>query len=978
MKFRYRFSLFLSVCILAIAPLALAQTSGEIRGQVKDSTGAVLPGVSVEAKSPALQGTKTAVSGADGTYRISLLPPGEYSVTFSISGFGAVSRKTAVQLDKTVVVDSTLSLSTTAEVTVSGAAPVIDATSSGTGANFTSEFVRTLPVGRGFQAIAIKAPGVIQGFGSDSGNINVQGSTGAENSFIIDGVDTTEIQYGRQGKAAPSEFIQEVEVKVGGFQAEYGHAQGGVLNAITKSGGNAFHGDGFGYYSGRANDATGSNIWAAEDKHLPEKSDSLGTNRAQTDVIRNTLRADFGADLGGFFVKDRIWFFGAYDRVHEGGKNFLNNPTGNGTIAGSAGPGTGTLTGATTARIVNQDLYAGKLTFRVTEGISLVGSVFGDPSSTGPNLVTPISGADPGTYQGTLDQGGLDYTGRLSGVVGSNFLFELQGAKHKEKNVQTPANTADVRFRYVTPSGIPGTGGYGFYRTQEFWRNYFRGNVSYYANLLGTHEFKGGGDYAQVNSDSKRVYTGPAGHKEDLFVYRFVEGTFYQHEYNSSGLRNADGSPVEVDIAPGGTLSRSNNTGVYFQDKWQILPTLTLNLGLRWEDQKVKDIANLTQIHINDEWMPRVGFAWDFLGNGRSRLYGNYARFYETMPSDINIRAYGLEITTAVYNKSISSDVGDASVCGVKYTPIGGTTANTTLCAAGRQNSIKTGGSFGEPTQPGIKGQYSDGITFGVQYEPFQDLSVGIEANYRSLGRVIEDGGALNSAGDLEYFIFNPGTTFKSPVTGDTVGLDFVDVAPRRFYRALQLTAQKRFSNQLQFIASYVYSKLEGNYDGVFQTSTTQLDPNINSAYDYRVFLDNARGYLSNDRRHTVKLDGSYVTPFKLTVGLSAFYFTGTPLNQYGYYNDYRNYELYLVQRGSVGRTPDIYDADLHLGYTIPMGPAEFNVGADVFNLLNQQRVLAQDQRYNLSEGGALNPNYLRPVSFTGRRSLRVFGRVSF
>ncbi len=978
MKFRNRFTLLLAVGLLAVAPLILAQTTGEIRGQVKDSTGAVLPGVSVEVKSPALQGAKTAITGPDGSYRVSLLPPGEYTVTFSLAGFGPVRKNVAVQLDKTVVVEGTLSLSTTAEVTVSGAAPVIDATSSSTGANFTSEFVKTLPVGRGFQAIATKAPGVIQGFGSDSTNFNVQGSTGAENSFIIDGVDTTEIQYGRQGKAAPSEFIQEVEVKVGGYQAEYGHAQGGVLNAITKSGGNAFHGDAFGYYQGRANDADGSNIWVAEDKHLQNKADSLTTTRAQTDPIRNTLRADFGADIGGYFWPDRVWFFGAYDRVHEGGKNFLNDPVGNGTINGSAGPGTGKLTGATTARILNQDLYAGKVTFRLTEGLSLVGSVFGDPSSLGPNLGTPNPGSDPGTYQGTQDQGGLDYTGRLSGVVGSSFLFELQGAKHKEKTIQTPANDVDRLFLTITPSGQPSTGGLGFHRTQEFWRNYFRGSVSYYASLLGSHEFKGGGDYAQVNSDSKRVYTGPPGNKETVFIYKFVEGTFYQHEYNSNGLRNPDGSPIEVDIAPGGTLSRSNNTGVFFQDKWQILPTLTLNLGLRWEDQKVKDINNATQIHINDEWMPRVGFAWDFIGNGRSRLYGNYARFYETMPSDINIRAYGLEITTAVYNKDPNSDVGDPSVCGPLYTPIGGTPNSSRLCVAGRHNSIKTGGSFGEPTQPGIQGQYSDNISFGVQYEPLQDLSLGVEATYRSLGRVIEDGGALNSAGDLEYFIFNPGSTFISPVTGELVGLDYVDVAPRRFYRALQFTAQKRFSNQLQFIASYVYSKLEGNYDGVFQTSTTQLDPNINSAYDYRVFLDNARGYLSNDRRHTVKLDGSYVTPFRLTLGLSAFYFTGTPLNKYGYYNDYRNYELYLVQRGSVGRTPDIYDADLHLGYSIPMGPAELGLGVDVFNVLNQQRVLAQDQRFDLSEGGAENPNYLRPISFTGRRQLRVFGKVSF
>ena len=995
MKSRLRFIPWLAACLFSAAPALLGQTTGEIRGQVKDATGAVLPGVSVEAKSPALQGTKVAVTGPDGTYRISLVPPGEYTVTFSMSGFGSVSRKTAVQLDKTVVVDGTLSLSTTATVIVSGVAPVIDATSSTTGANFTSEFTKTLPVGRQYQAVALKAPGVIQGFGSDSGNLAFQGSTGAENNFMIDGVDTTEVQYGRQGKQAPAEFIQEVEVKVGGYQAEYGHAQGGVLNAITKSGGNEFHGDAFGYYQGRNDEADGGNIWAAEDKHLQQKADSLTTNRAQTDPIRNTLQADYGVDVGGYFWKDRIWFFGAYDRVHQGGKNFLNNPIGNGTINGSPGPGTGTLTGNTTARELTQDLYAGKLTFRITEGISLVGSVFGDPSTLGPNLVTPNAGSEPGTYQGTTEQGGLDYTGRLSGVVGSNFLFELQAAKHQEKTVQTPANQLDRLFTTVTPAGQPATGGFGFHRDQDFSRNYFRGSVSAYATLLGSHEFKGGGDYAQVSADSKRLYTGPAGNKEWVQIRTFPSATcpgattvgckVYQHEYNSSGQRNAAGDPIEVDIAPGGTVSHSTNTGAFFQDKWQILPTLTLTLGVRWEDQKVKDINNLTQIHINDEWMPRVGFAWDFLGGGRSRLYGSFARFYETMPADINIRAYGLEITTAVYNFDPNSDHGDARACQAPFS-VCRFNPNAVL---GGSSQIKTGGSFGEPTQPGIKGQYSDNISFGVQWEPVHDLSVGVEGIYRSLGRVIEDGGSVNADGDLEYFIFNPGSTFISPTSGALVGGDYVDVPPKRFYRALQFTAQKRFSNRLQFIASYVYSKLEGNYDGVFQTSTTQLDPNINSAYDYRYFLTNARGYLSNDRRHTVKLDGSYITPFRLTAGLSFFYYTGTPLTTMGYSNGYRNYEFYFTPRGSVGRTPDIYDADLHLGYMIPMGPAEFNFGIDIFNILNQQRVLAQDQRGDISQGtqdangnlialGPANPNYLQPISFTGRRQLRVFGKLSF
>ncbi len=964
---------------LASTPV-LAQTTGRIVGVVKDSAaGGGLPGVSVEIKSASLQGVRTTVTAGDGSFRFSILPPGNYTVTFTLAGFAKVEQKAAVQLDKTVVVDATMQLSAREEVVVTGEAPVVDATSSASGANFTSDFVKTLPVGRGFQSVATKTPGVIQGFGADSANFNVYGSTGAENSFVIDGVDTTEVRYGRQGKNITAEFVQEIEVKAGAYQAEYGHAQGGVLNAITKSGGNEFHGDVFGYVTGKPSAADGSNIFQAQDKHLQEKADSFGTTRAQTDPIRNTATNDFGADLGGFAMKDRIWFFGAYDRTYEGRTNYINTAAKSCTqtpCPAGTGPGTGYLTGASLPTVLDTDLYAGKLTVRVADWLSVVGSIFGDPRTTGPNLGTPLAGASPGTYQGTQKNGGIDYSGRLTGVVGSSLLFEGQAARHNEETTPTPANTADRRQIFVVPSGLPRQGGFGFYEAAKYNRNFFKANVSYFATFLGSHEFKAGGDYADVRSEISRQYTGPAGNKEDIYVRQFVEGTVYQHEYNSTGLRNAAGDPIEAD-ANTAPISRTNNFGIFIQDKWQILPNLTLNLGVRYEDQKVKDVFGVTQIHVANEVMPRVGFSWDFLGGGKSRLYGNFARFYETMPTDINIRAYGYEVTTAVYNTDINSDHGDPNVCGAgKWHDAAGNAY--TVCNPGRHSTIKTGGSFGEPTEPGIKGQYSDEVSLGVEFQPVTDLAVGAKYIYRNLGRVIEDGGSVNAAGDLEYFIFNPGDTFISPATGELVGGDYTDVPPRRFYRGVQLTAQKRFNNNLQFIVSYTLSWLKGNYDGVFQTSTTQLDPNINSAYDYRRFLDHAYGYLSNDRRHTLKLDGSYILPFGVQLGLSAYYFTGTPLNRMGYDNDYRNYELFLQDRGTVGRTPDVYDADLHLAYTVPIGPVKALIGVDIFNILNQQRALAQDQRYDLGPGGPQQANYLREVSWTGRRSLRANLRVSF
>ena len=123
---------------------------------------------------------------------------------------------------------------------------------------------------------------------------------GLENSYVIDGVNTTGVEYGAQGKELNYEFIQEIDIKTGGYEAEYGRSTGGIINVITKSGGNDFHGDAFGYYD---------RDWLQADNAHPNES-ALGTSPGYT-------REDFGADLGGYIVKDRLWFFGAYDRVQN-------------------------------------------------------------------------------------------------------------------------------------------------------------------------------------------------------------------------------------------------------------------------------------------------------------------------------------------------------------------------------------------------------------------------------------------------------------------------------------------------------------------------------------------------------------------------------------------------------------------------------------------------------------------------------------
>ena len=409
----------------------------------------------------------------------------------------------------------------------------------------------------------------------------------------------------------------------------------------------------------------------------------------------------------------------------------------------------------------------------------------------------------------------------------------------------------------------------------------------------------------------------------------------------------------------------------------------------------MQDRNHETAFKLDDNWAPRLGFVWDVTKNGKSKLYANFGRFYENIPQDINIRAFGGETVCFCYNFSPNP----ADILGDPTAP--------------RASAVL--GSGTEPVDPNLKGQYIDEAIGGFEYEVAPNLALGAKFTYRKLGRVIED---FLVPSEGSYFIANPseGTLGKELAFYDGVTHAPAPKAERNNY-SFELNARKRFSNNWQFLASYVWTKLEGNYDGLFQNSTGQLDPNINSAYDYADFTVNAQGRLSVERQHQLKFDGSY--EFKgaldgLNVGLSTWYFSGLPENAYGYSFAYANWEYFLAPRGSVGRGPADYDLDLHLSYPIKVGKSRLNVIADIFNLFDRQAIIQADERYNLpSDGGcagipealcngdggllakpnstdpvgqlsnipgnATNPDYLKKgISFSGARSIRLGVRFTF
>jgi hypothetical protein len=920
-----------------------AQTTGGIVGRVTDEAGGVLPGVAVEAKSPALQGSRTAVTDGTGSYRLNLLPPGDYTVTFTGQGFASEAKQgVLVGLDKDATLNVNLRAALTESITVTSAVPVVDTTSAAVGTNLDTRAIETLPTGRNYSAVVQITPGVSSDANADNSSqssIAVYGSTGAENVFYIDGVNTTGAEYGFQGKELNFEFIQAVDVKTGGYEAEFGRSTGGIINVITKSGGNDFHGDVFGYFD---NDS------------LQSHAEPVVSTGGTTAGFR---QQDYGLDVGGRIVKDKLWFFAAYDKVSDKVDSTL-----------PAGP----LAGQVVTSNSDHKLGSGKLTWNLTGSQSVIGTFFQDPrSDTGAiNDAQHSLNGDPLTYDGLRSFGGKDYALRYQGILSADWLLSGQVAQHREENSVGPANAAGdvIQFRSVDNNFFQ-TGGFGLLQTKTFKRDSAGGSVTHY---LSKHEIKLGLEYEKESADVVRRFTG--GQQIDVFSNAVNPGQpVYSHFYWTTPDATVPNAPVsQLTAAPS-----HKNSAAYLQDRWSVLPNLTINYGVRWDRQQIIDAEGIQRIDLKKDFAPRLGFVWDPGGNGHSKVYGSYGRYYEQIPMDLVIRSFSFERQARIFNFSPNSTAPDPAAEG----DIG-------------QTSTIFGGNI-EPADPNLRNQYLNEYLLGYEREVLPDLALGVKAIYRNYGEVIEDFLCPNPVtGELDgtYCIGNPGRGFMRRVFTLDFSQSFPAPAPKRIYKGIELDATKRFSNNWQALASYVYSKLDGNFDGLYAPFTNVgADPNISAAYDYYDFFTNGRdlskitnkGPLSNDHRHQFKLSGIYQTPWKLSIGLSSYYRSGTPLTRYGFSDIYGRYEFFLTERGAEGRTPDDYEADLHLGYPVTVGPATVNFLFDVFNLLNAQRPILLDERWGFQQADnasptPVNPDYLKPVLRTPPRSLRLGVRVSF
>ena len=899
--------------LLLSATGAFAQgTTGSIIGTLTDSSDAVLPGVTVTLTGPNLQGARTDVTDQNGTYRFRNLPPGsDYSVVATLSGFrNAEQQGIRVFLGQEGTVNLTMApAGVTEEVRVTASSPLVDVSQTSTGVNITDELFATLPSARGFQALTTMAPGVTLEMGEHDGRLenspNVAASSAPENNYIIDGLSVTDPRYGTSGANLTMNFIQEVQVLTGGYQAEFGRSTGGVFNVVTKSGGNEFHGNVFNY--DRHQSFTPENVERRKNKELVTFANRIASY-------------DVGGSLGGPIVRDKVWFFGAAGPIRQ--TTYLG-----GSLQAGQAPD---LVQREYDRDAN--VYAGKVTWTPQPAHTLVLSSFGDPTEIQGWLTNP--NADASAAQRLEKTGGHNFSVKYSGVLRSNLLLDANVGSHMQRSTIEPATDLGRRI----PRQIDETlGGYqhgGFQRFQDdnARRDSFGVKLT---NVFGDHEARYGFDVELNKYDADLQET----------WYRFFGPAFGFRTYMQERSYFVQGE---------GTTS---NSAFFAQDSWRVIPNVTLNLGIRYEIQRLdsaNDVAiagaadadactanhecrTVDGLSLTNNWAPRLGVSWDPMGSGRAKIYGFWGRFYEAIPLNINIRAINGEryiITQHVTNSNVTSN---------NFVNANGSPLDINGPWTVRRVTSLT---LTTPLDEDLKSQYEDQLIVGTEYQFAPAWSAGVRFVNRELRRIIEDIGTFTDPTDSThltgYVIANPGLGF--------FGAPFDD--PKRSYNALEFTLTKALQNNWHMTSSFVYARATGNHEGLYMSGYDQLDPNINALYDIPSFLPNADGKLRADKPAQFKLFAAYTFDWGLTLSEGFLISAGIPISAQGpeIVNGYGDGTIFLQPRGSSGRTPTYWNFDFHADYKLPFfgqdNRRSFSVILDVFNLFNNHEVLEVDQDY--------------------------------
>ncbi len=948
--------------VLAVLGLVLAagaamaqETTGAIIGTVTSEDGVTMPGVTVTISDPATGFERTAVTNDGGEYRFAALQPARYSLQAALTGFQTYLREIDVALGRTVTNDFVMGLGAVTDVIeVTGEAALVDVTSTVTGLTVgAAELDGRIPLVHDTQRIALLAPSTTMGDtafnGANDGTydqqlVSVGGSSVGENSYQINGLNITNFRTGVGSSWVPFEFVDEIQVKTGGYEAEFGRSTGGVVNMVTKSGTNMFRG-------------AVSAFFEPESLHEQELNTPYAWNQQE-----ETEYLEGNASIGGPILKDKLFFFGF---MQYRDTDYIVTSAATATHEQGAEP-----------------YYGGKLDWSITPNHRLEGTYLTDRTTIEQDLYGISDGViDYSDYRssGERSRGGENYIGKYTGILSSNFLLAAQYGFNAFDRTDSATGDAYPYAFNATSGTVTRMGNWTNYQRghAEDERKAYRIDADLY---LGNHSFRGGVDQESNWSDNSADYSGG---------YRI---TYY---YNNGRFASLPDDQLIADYRiyqAGGDFDVSSNAA-YVQDSWAVTPNLTFNIGVRWEQYENKNIHDETFIKINDQYAPRLGAIWDPSGDGRSKLFASFGLYHLPIASNTNIRMAGTELYTRTW-LTVEGFNPDGTYIGLGTTPL----QPMDVYSDGSVPDVR------EVTAEDLNPMAQQEIIVGYEQMAGANWSLGARFVAREFTNVIEDIGgdwAMYFLEDIDIgrwwgLLANPGSDISAWVDGDGDGdlenyqwtaeeMGYPEA--QRNYYAVELTAKKRFADNWTADLMYTWSQSYGNYEGYVDSTIGQSDGGITELFDYPGLADNSYGPLPNDRRHNFKAFGVYSFDFGMQLGGSFWYQTGRPISCQGVHPTDDWAAAYSVAsfycqgvpapRGSFGTTDDAFALDLMAKYDFKLGPADMYVRLDAFNITNNDATTELDEAGDLDTGAA-NDTFLAPTHYQPPRSVRFGVGLSF
>lgn len=828
-----RFSSLVCAMVLMALP-AFAQTpTGSIAGRVASSDGQPLPGVTIAATSPNLQGTREVVSTDSGDFLIPLLPPGDYTVTFTLSGFQTLTTRVGVAGTQVVSLNETMAVSgVTEQVNVVGRAETFTQTAT-VATKFRQDLITALPTSRNLDATVLMAPGVLA-TGPNGNSYSIGGSMSFESLFAVNGVVITENLRGTPYTLYIEDALQETTVATSGISAEFGRFGGGLVNAITKSGGNTFNGS---YRHSLNNDS-----WRSQTPSKETKLDKLVPTYEYT--------------FGGPVVIDRLWFFTAGRlQQQEESRNLavVNQPY---------------------TRINDEKRYEFKGTYSpVTNHTAKVSYTKIDQQVTNlafQNIMDTRSLYNQGQPQDLL-------AAHYAAVVKPNFFLEGQFSQRVFTFSGAGATSTDL---------IDGTllidrsrGGTSF----RYWAATFCG-VCDDEERSNTDILVKGSYFLSTGRGSHNMIFGVDSYNDHRFSNNHQSGSDYRILGTSTIVQGSDIIPV---FLPGSTIIQWNpislssqgtdlrTTSFFVNDQWRYNNQLTLNLGLRYDTNQGEDAAGNT-VSDSKVLSPRLSVVFDPRGDGVWSTSGSYARYAAALNTGVaDVSAGGNPATYQwPYQGPAINGSGATSTTPQAIRQLfdwffanGGTNRPFSLVDIPGV-ATKIGGSLKSPTV--------DEVAFGVSRQLGGRGSVRADFSYRTYGNFY----ATRTDRSTGSVTDSVGRTFDLGLIENT------DVIERQ-YRGATFSATYRVGSRLDLGGNYTLSKTTGNFDG----ETAASGPVTTEVLSYPEYLDlswNAPvGALSVDQRHRMRLWGTYDVPLPsgfgtATLGVVQQFGSGVPYGAVG------------------------------------------------------------------------------------------------